>query len=181
MKWSTKLRKWIRIIHRDLGYVLVGITIIYGISGYLLNHMDGKDPAFDSIEETVTISTGLGKDALLQALSSKEEMPPVKRILNDKEGFYRVMFDGGIGVYNPNNGNLSYEFHRKKPFIYAINKLHYNKVKGWTLVGDIFAFSLIFLAVSGMFMVKGKNGLMKRGIWLVILGLAIPLVYILWF
>ncbi len=178
MKWSTKVRKWIRIIHRDLGYLLVGISVIYGVSGYLLNHMDGKDPAFDSIDATIQVDKNLNSDALIQHLSTFENLPEVKRILPAEDGFLRVMFNGGIGIYNIHNGELSYEFHRKKPIIYAINKLHYNKVKGWSVMGDFFAFSLIFLAISGMFMVKGKNGLMRRGIWLVLIGLAIPILYI---
>ncbi|MBR8534321.1 PepSY-associated TM helix domain-containing protein [Carboxylicivirga sediminis] len=178
MKWSTKVRKWLRIIHRDLGYLLAGITVIYGISGYLLNHMDGKDPAFDTTEETIQINSKLNSNALYAELQSRPDMPDLKRILPHAEGFYKVLFDGGIGVYNSHTGELSYEFHRKKPFVYAINKLHYNKVKGWTLMGDFLAFSLIFLAVSGLFMVKGKNGLRQRGVWLLAIGLTIPILYI---
>lgn len=178
MKWSTKLSKWLRLLHRDLGYLLVGITIIYGVSGYLLNHMDGKDPAFDSTEATIHLPQQLNQEALQSTLSANGALPEVKRILMGKDEFSRVMFNGGIGVYNSQTGEFSYELHRKKPLIYAINKLHYNKVNGWTIIGDIFAFSLIFLALSGMVLVKGKNGFLRRGVWLVAIGLLIPVLYI---
>lgn len=178
MTSSTKLRKWIRIIHRDLGYFLVGISVIYGLSGYLLNHMDGKDPAYHTIEATTMIDKHLNEKDLKKHLATLEGVPQVNRILFSGNEFYKVMFDGGIGAYSTKTGELSYELHQKRPFIYHINKLHYNKVSGWTIIGDVFAFSLIFLAISGMFMVKGKNGLMKRGIWLVLAGLAIPILYI---
>ncbi len=37
MKW----RKWNSIIHRDLGYFLVGLTVIYAISGLFV--LKGKN------------------------------------------------------------------------------------------------------------------------------------------
>jgi hypothetical protein len=45
-------------------------------------------------------------------------------------------------------------------------------------MGDFFAVSLVFFAVSGLFMVKGKNGLAGRGKWLLLAGILIPLGYI---
>ncbi|MCU4155575.1 PepSY-associated TM helix domain-containing protein [Carboxylicivirga sp. A043] len=179
MKWSSKaVRKWLRIIHRDLGYVMVGITIIYGISGYLLNHMDGTDPSYETIEGSIQLASGLDKAGLTKAWSLQNDVPEMKRILPIDEEHYRLMLDGGIGVYQSTNGEVVYEEHRKNPFIYFINKLHYNKVGGWTIMGDIFAFSLIFFALSGLFMVKGKKGLAGRGKWYLLLGLAIPIIYL---
>ncbi len=179
MNWqSKKIRKWLRIIHRDLGYVMVGITIIYGISGYILNHMDGTDPAYETTEGTIQLPVNLKKDEITQAWSLNNELPEIKRILPVDEEHYRLMLDGGIGVYQSTNGEVVYEQHRKKPFIYFINKLHYNKVGGWTIMGDIFAFALIFFAISGLFMVKGKKGLGGRGKWYLLIGLAIPIVYL---
>ncbi len=46
-------------------------------------------------------------------------------------------------------------------------------------MADIFAGSLIFLAISGLFMVKGKHGITKKGKWYLIIGLLIPILYIL--
>ncbi|MBS2211805.1 PepSY-associated TM helix domain-containing protein [Carboxylicivirga mesophila] len=179
MKWSNKaVRKWLRIIHRDLGYVMVGITIIYGISGYVLNHMDGKDPAYETIEGTLMLPAGLSKTQVETAWALQTDVPALKRILPIDTEHYRLMLDGGIGVYQSHNGEVVYEQHRKKPFIYFINKLHYNKVGGWTIMGDIFAFTLIFFAISGLFMVKGSKGLAGRGKYYLLLGLAIPIIYI---
>lgn len=179
MKWSNKsVRKWLRIIHRDLGYVMVGITIIYGISGYVLNHMDGKDPAYETIEGTAILPAGLSTIQLEEAWVLKSNLPVLKRILPIDGEHYRLMLDGGIGVYQSSDGEVVYEQHRKKPFVYFINKLHYNKVGGWTIMGDIFAFTLIFFALSGLFMVKGSKGLGGRGKWYLLIGLAIPIAYL---
>lgn len=181
MKWSSKqVRKWLRIVHRDLGYVMVGIALIYGISGYVLNHMDGKDPAYKTTEGTVQLSRALNKTEIKNAWDAQGNLPEIKRILPIDEAHFRLMLDGGIGVYESNTGQAVYERHKKKPIIYFMNKLHYNNVKGWTIMGDIFAFSLIFFAVSGLFMVKGKKGLAGRGKWYLLVGLALPLIYLFW-
>ena len=36
---GTEIRKWFRIIHRHLSYVMTGMILVYGISGILLNHV----------------------------------------------------------------------------------------------------------------------------------------------
>ena len=38
------IRKWIRVIHRDMGYIFFGMSLIYGISGIALNHLDDWNP-----------------------------------------------------------------------------------------------------------------------------------------
>ena len=60
------------------------------------------------------------------------------------------------------------------------NFLHLNVPKKvWTYIADIFAAALIFLATTGIFMIEGKKGIKGRGKWLVALGVAIPIVFLL--
>jgi hypothetical protein len=59
------------------------------------------------------------------------------------------------------------------------NFLHLNVPKKvWTYVADLYAASLIFLAITGMFMIQGKNGIKGRGKILIAIGLIIPLVFL---
>lgn len=177
-KKSNKIFRWLRIIHRDLGFLMVGVCIIYGISGFLLNHMNGKDPAFTTTEATLQLEKNLTNEELT-ILWADKKLPDLKKIMSIDETHYRLMLNGGIGVYNAATGIVDYEIHSKNEFIYWINKLHYNKVKGWSVMADIFAFSLIFFAISGIFIVKGKNSIAGRGKWYLIAGLIIPIVYII--
>jgi hypothetical protein len=56
------------------------------------------------------------------------------------------------------------------------NFLHLNHPKGWwTWVADPYAVLLFLLALTGMFVLKGRQGLGGRGKWLVGLGLLAPL------
>jgi hypothetical protein len=59
------------------------------------------------------------------------------------------------------------------------NYLHYNPKKWWTVISDIYAISLILLATTGLFIIKGKNGIKGRGAWLTGLGIIVPVVYLL--
>lgn len=111
--------------------------------------------------------------------SSKASLPVLKHVMPVDSENFRLMLDGGIGVYHAVSGITDYEVHHKRPVVYWFNRLHYNRIKGWNVMGDFFAFSLIFFALSGMFMVKGKNGLAGRGKWLLVSGILIPVLYIL--
>ena len=88
------------------------------------------------------------------------------------------MLEGGVGVYNSVTGVTEYEVHVKRPVIYWFNRLHYNRVNGWNVMGDFFAVSLVFFALSGLFMMKGKNGIAGRGKWFLLIGLLIPVLYV---
>lgn len=179
MKWRNKsLSYWFRMLHRDLGYLMVGVCLIYAVSGILLNHMNGKDPAFRTTEAAVQLEKGMQAEELLAAWNRQEDLPPVKRVLSIDESHHRLMLEGGVGVYDAASGCVDYEVHEKRPVVYWFNRLHYNRIQGWNLMGDFFAVSLVFFAVSGLFMVKGKNGLAGRGKWLLLAGILIPLGYI---
>jgi hypothetical protein len=174
---SNQIVRWLRIIHRDLGFLMIGLCLIYGISGFLLNHINGEDPAFKTTESTLQLEKNLTNEELT-VLWTDKKLPQLKRIMTIDGDHSRLMLQGGIGVYNSVTGVVDYEQHSKNEFIYWINKLHYNKVKGWSVMGDLFAFSLIFFAVSGLFMVKGKHGIARRGKWYLIGGILIPILYI---
>ena len=172
-----KLARSLRIIHRDLGFFVVGITLVYGISGILLNHMDGKDPAFLTEKKTIQMPVNLTGDELSVVWQADQELPALKRIIRIDESHSRLFLDGGIGVYNAANGYIDYEKFKKRPLIYWINKLHYNKVKGWSPVADFYAGSIIVLAITGIFIVKGKRGLAGSGKWYLIIGILIPVLF----
>lgn len=177
-KKKNTTKKWLRIIHRDLGFLMVGICLVYGLSGIILNHMNDGDPAYKTVEETLSFEKNLSTDALTEAWNTKEDLPTLKLVREGKMS-HQVLLDGGVGIYHIETGELSYEHHTKRPFIFWINKLHYNKIGGWTIMADIFAISLLFFAISGLFIVSKKQGIMGRGKWLLIAGILIPILFIM--
>lgn len=169
-----KLRSW----HRDLGFLMVGICLVYAVSGILLNHMGGKDPAFKTEEKSLRLPSNLGQEKLETEWNSQKELPQVRKIIAVDENHSRLILEGGVGIYNHRTGEVVYEKYTKRKLIYWINRLHYSKVKGWNIMADFFAASLLFFAISGLLMVKGKYGISGRGKWFLILGLLIPLGYV---
>ena len=167
----------LRIIHRDLGFFVVGITLIYGISGILLNHLSTKDPAFRTESKTVQLPANLTEAELSDVWSKDKQLPALKRIFQVDDSQLRLFLEAGTGVYNSSDGSVSYETHKKRVLIFWINRLHYNKVKGWTPVADFYAGALILLAITGVFIVKGKKGIAGSGKWYLLAGILIPILF----
>ena len=49
-------RGWLRAIHRDVGYLAVGLTLVYAISGLAINHIKDWDPNYTTYERERTIA-----------------------------------------------------------------------------------------------------------------------------
>jgi len=55
-EWK-RWRAWLRAIHRDIGYLAIGFTVIYAVSGIAQNHVeDWGDVSYKATERTVQIA-----------------------------------------------------------------------------------------------------------------------------
>lgn len=181
---ATRLRRrwrpWLRAVHRDAGYLAVGFTIIYAVSGLAINHIAAWDPNFTATERTLTIT-------------------PISDELPDAEAVDRVIAATGTGapddVFRAGDElHLTYasgtevtaigdtvtvQARSSRFFLRVANWLHYNRGKrAWTYLADLYAIMLLYLAISGVFMIKGRLGLQGRGALLISLGIAVPLGYV---
>ena len=74
MKWSSTVRKWSRLIHRDLSFFFSGMVLIYAISGIVMNHRDTINPNFSitrkeyKIAEKLPDKAGMSKEKVLTLL-----------------------------------------------------------------------------------------------------------------
>lgn len=179
MSKNKKARKWLRILHRDLGFLAVGLTIIYAISGILLNLKDeGEDPAYKTYSETNNIEPGLSPDAIRDNWGAYSGETEIAGIVSHGEQL-KIYLKGGYATYEANTGELAVEYYRRRHMVYMMNKLHYNKVQSWTWFSNIFAFIMIFLAVSGFLIVPGKKGIKGRGKWYLLAGILFPILFFL--
>lgn len=65
--------------------------------------------------------------------------------------------------------------------LFELNQMHLNAGKGvWTAIADVYAVALIMMALTGIFVLRGKTGITGRGAWLVTLGVLVPVVYWAW-
>ncbi|NCC73045.1 MAG: peptidase [Sphingobacteriia bacterium] len=176
MSWNKKeVQRWFRILHRDIGYLAVGITLVYVLSGFFLSH---KNIFSASKTETfsVVFPEKLNGESFFNYWSSNISL----KLNHYKETDDNIQFfiEGGTGYYNKSNGETTYEIYKERPVITFLNQLHNNQKSGWIYIADIYAVILAFLAISGLFMVNGKNGFLNRGLWLMIVGIIIVLLFV---
>lgn len=177
---KLKFRKTLRSLHRDLGYFFVGLSLIYGISGIILNYkVQEKDPAYKEYIVHQTIKQDLSPQEL-KALWQQEfgDDAPLNRII-PQEDRYRLFLKGGVGYYDPTDGEIYFTVYKEKRFVKFINVIHYNTGKKFTWLGNVFAGSLIFFAITGSIMLKGKRGFLKRGVWIMVVGVLVPIIWYL--
>ncbi len=177
---GPKFRKFLRDWHRDIGYFFTGAILIYAISGLAINHIRDWNPNYsvEVVEKQVNIPSDykkIDKDIVNKLLNSFDiTQDDVKKYYFPSKNKLKIFLKNGDIVVNLTEQKAKIEFLHKRYIIAECNYLHYNPVKLWTYYSDVFAVSLIFLALSGLFILKGKYGFSKRGWWLVVLGMVVP-------
>lgn len=177
-------RPWLRAFHRDAGYFVIGLTIIYALSGLAVNHIADWDPSFEQVERTHQVPTPLPEDdeeaagKVTGALGITDKPDDVYR---PEDTQLDIVFEKRTFHVNTETGKVVEEGQDPRFFFRLANWLHLNRgKKAWTLVADSYAVLLLFLALSGLFMIPGRKGLLGRGAVVAILGAAVPIAYVTW-
>lgn len=180
MKW----RRVVRILHRDVGYVAAALTIIYSISGIAVNHINDWNPNY--IVEKDSVSITVLTDSVYTAEQAKDYIVSEMNITDSIKSYFRpsqfeidIFLEGQTISADLKNGVATIETISSRSVFKESNFLHLNTPKKlWTWIADIFALSLILLAITGLFMIKGKKGFSGRGKWLFVLGILIPMLFL---
>ncbi|ASB50802.1 PepSY-associated TM helix domain-containing protein [Alkalitalea saponilacus] len=180
-------RKINRVIHRDLGYFFFGMVIIYGLSGIAMNHRNDWNPNYiiTHVESPLmadsTLLTGTD-EAFRNYLKEQNIRQQYKSHFSPAPNQIRIFLEGESTLtLNFQRETQVYESIRKRPVFYQVNLLHYNPGTWWKWFSDIFAVSLILIAITGLFILKGKNGITRRGAWLTIAGILLPVLFLLFY
>jgi len=202
MRWRPTLH----VLHRDVGFLCLGLTLAYAVSGIAVNHKHDWDyNRSTSVEERSIGKPGAlltelsaerraGIDAQPAAMSREEERLLFARIASsagrptpynafwrgpDRIQLYYGRGEADVLEYVPTTGMLSHTLKRDRWLLRDLNFLHLNEGRGpWTFIADGYAALLLFMAVGGVILVRGRKGLIGRGGVLAAIGLAVPLVAI---
>lgn len=181
---GAKVRKWLRVIHRDLSYIFAGMLLVYAISGIALNHKDSFNSQY-SISRTeyalpATPRTDVSQTTVDEWLAACGVSGQEIQHYFPNDNTLKVFLKGNSNlVVDLSTGNATLEQVKKRPVLGSLSKLHYNPGKAWTCFSDVFAVSLILIILTGIFMLKGKHGLVGIGGIEFLIGILIPLLFIL--
>lgn len=201
MRW----RRTLIFLHRDVGFLCLGLTLVYGISGIAVNHRHHWDYNRSTRIERVGIASAaalldnlpesrraeIARDP--RVLTSEEQALLVQRLVRvlGRDGQPRNVFwrgpdrlslffetgDRDTVDYEPSTGAMTHRMSRDRFLLRDMNYLHLNEGHSlWTWAADIYAVLLTFLAISGTLVVKGRYGLRGRGGVLAALGVLTPVV-----
>ena len=180
---KRQYRVWLRAIHRDVGYLIIGLTVVYALSGIAINHLGSWDPNFKSVVKTTSLEGPFPKkeEALVNKIILKLKLSrdDVQAFFYDSDTIFELALINGSARLNTKTGIIETIGREPRFFLRTANQLHYNRGKvSWTYIADGYAVLLLFLAILGTFILKGRKGVVGRGAILILIGAAVPLIYV---
>ena len=162
--------KQMRILHRYLGFFLIGMIIMYVSSGLIMTF---RDTDFLKTEKSVEkqLAPGIASNDLGKALDQR-------RLKVTHEDDHTLFFENG--QYDKASGVARYTEKEWPPFVNKITDLHKSR-SGEPLffLNLIFASSLIFFVISSFWMYPTHSKNFKTGMIYVIAGIAFIVVFLL--
>lgn len=159
-----------RTLHRNIGFLVMGMTIIFALSGVT---MVFRNAGFLQTEKTEVkqLPQGMQGSAVVDMLHQKD-----MKVVN--ETATTVTFNNG--TYDKTTGNASY---KSKTAIFPMNKfMSLHKSRGQNLVGwlvSVYGLCLLFLAISSLWMFKPATKQFKKGMVLCSAGVIITIVLLI--
>lgn len=161
---------YMRVLHRDIGFLMIGIIVIYSISGVVLTL---RDTDYFKTEKQIEqqLEPNLKPSEVRQALG-------IRRFNVQNETSENIIFSSG--TYNKETGLTIYTI-SELPFILekfnALHKSSSNSITGIfsVIVGTL----LLFLAVSSLWMFKTCSQHFKRGMMFTGAGIVISVILLM--
>lgn len=170
-----------RALHRDLGYLYIGLIISFAFSGILMNHRKYWEPEKFTVDK-YTIAVKLPSKESLNEDYAKQLTKTL--LIDDVLKYQEVKEDKYLLYYN--NHNVSINLNKpsgevihfyKTPIISQMMQIHKSTSNWWIYYSDIFGISLITIAITGAIMIPtGKFSFKRRGWKLALLGIIFPLI-----
>jgi len=177
-----KWRYWNNVLHRDLGYLCVALTVIYAVSGVAVNHIHDWNPNYDiqRIERSFDPFPVSDRPTMVAQAVERLGLPQPNEAYRPNPSTVHLFYEGWSVEVFALEGRAIEDRPSERFLLRDANYLHLNHPGGWwTWVADAYAILLLLLAVTGMFVLKGKKGLTGRGKWFVLAGLVVPVAFLI--
>ena len=172
-----------RNTHRDIAYFFLGLIIAFSISGIFLNHRNSWHPRryiYDSKEISVTLPANKDSinDAFIANFTKTQGLDDEMRRFSANGKDLRISYVSHDVQVDLASGKGKIESYRTTPLLGQMTKLHQDTSKWWIYYSDVFGIAMFTMAMTGMFIEKGKNSFRGRGWWLASLGIIFPLIFL---
>ena len=158
-----------RVLHRDIGFLMIGLTLVFALSGILLVYRS-TDFMKSETQVTRTLEPGLAIADVGSALHLR------KLEVAEDDGRHIAFSAGPMasdGSYDRETGEVSYTAQQLPSVLEKINALHKtgsgSALHGFSVVYGVL---LTFLAVSSLWMFKPTTRPFRRGLVLTGVGFA---------
>lgn len=176
-------------MHRELSFFFSGMLLIYAVSGLVMNHRDTINPNYSDRAAAATSSGsrfphGIGCRATTSSVCSRRwhEADNYTKHYFPESDVLKVFLKGGSSLtVRLSDGEAFYEKLTRRPVLGAMTRLHYNPGRWWTWFSDLFAVGLVAIVASGLLLLKGPKGLRGRGGVELAAGIAVPLLFLIFF
>ena len=172
-----------RNLHRDTAYFYVGLIISFSISGIALNHrttwnprqyvVDSKEISVQSPQDPKQIN-----EAFAKQLAAEWGLANDYQSVRVRGEEARIYFDGSVADFDIKSGKGMLETVRKRPLLAEMTLLHQTTNKAWIWYSDIFGLGMLLIAITGMFIARGKESFRKRGWMFALVGIIFPLIFL---
>ena len=171
-----------RNTHRDLAYFFLGLIIAFAFSGIFLNHRQQMSPRRYTYEiRPITISPVVKdsvNDAYIEKFTSSNNINDALRRFQVNENSLRISYTSNDVEINLQSGEGKITTYKTIPVLGQMTQLHVDTIKWWIYYSDAFGIAMLVIAITGMFIEKGKNSFQSRGWKLALLGLIFPLIFL---
>ncbi|HYC78372.1 MAG TPA: hypothetical protein VEI02_12165 [Planctomycetota bacterium] len=179
---GADLRATLRAWHRDLGFLAVGLTVVYAGSGLAVNHLADWDPNFARVERVHELGP-LPSEAPEAVARRVGERLAIRETPLDvfaaSPTRLDVVYERRTLHVDPTTGRVVDEAESPRFFLRLANWLHLNRGKrAWIWFADGYAVLLLALAATGVFMLPLRRGLLGRGGLFLLAGVAAPVLYV---
>ncbi len=170
MKHKTKrktLNRDMRSLHRNIGFFVVGLIIIFSINGIVLIYRNTEFLKKEKFVEK-TLDPNLEASELGKVLYLRNF-----KVLKEEEEM--VYFQDG--TYNKVTGDIKYSSKELPAFLSKFNKLHMSssiELVHWASL--IFGILLMFLAISSFWMYKPQTRMFRRRVFIAFIGVTFAVI-----
>jgi hypothetical protein len=167
---------YMRCLHRDIGFLMLGLTIVYALSGVILVYRET-----DFLKSPASVKMVLPQQMSSDDIARKLHLRRLEVTKTEEDVIY---FQDGTnlkdGVYNKATGDASYVAKQFPVFVERlinIHKLSNSKISHWFSV--IYGILLMFLAISSFWMFRIDTRKFRRGIVISSIGIGMAVLIIL--